>query len=213
MMAVPAAKYLVCFDKPDNEPAFDEAPVPPIVAFQPLPAESDERERDTAAKIEEAYQRGKDEGFASARSLFETELDEARRRHEQAIESARAEWTRETADKLANQVSAAFQTVESLIAESVSRLLRPVFLTAVREDAIRSLASCLAKLRSGDSGRLISITGPQALLEELRKRLPESEAALEFLPSQAADIRVIAGQTIIDTQIQSWVSALEPNAG
>lgn len=210
-MAVPAAKYLVCFDKPDNDPALEQKPVSTVVAFQPLPVENEDLERDWATKIEDAYRRGKEEGFTSARAAFENELDEAGRRHERAIEDARAQWTQETADRLAAQIADAFRTIEAQIAEGVSRLLRPFIQTAVREDAIRSLASCLEKLRSAGGERLISVTGPQALLEELQKRLPESGPSLEFLPSLTADIRVIADQTVIDTQIQSWVSTLEPN--
>jgi hypothetical protein len=213
MMAVPAAKYLVCFDKLDNDPAAEQTSVSAIVAFQPPPIDSEDSERDWVSKIDEGYRRGKEEGFASARDLFESQLDEVRRQHDQAIESARAQWAQETADKLATQISAAFQTMETQIAESIVRVLRPVILAAVRDDAIRSLATCLAKLRSGGGGRLISIAGPQALLQELQKRLPESDSSLEFLPGQMADIRVTADQTVIDTQIQSWVSALEPNAG
>jgi hypothetical protein len=203
-MAVSAAKYLVCFDKTESSPPPDRTPPPPIIA-EPPPLE----EVDSTEQIEEAYQRGREEGFASAREAFEAELAEERRRLEQEMATGRSQWVQEVVERLERQIPAAFEAIEAQIAESISRVLRPAIFAAVREEMISSLAANLRKLRSGEGAPLITVSGPSELLDNLRERAPELENSIEFVPGQTVEVKAIADQTVLDSQIQAWSSMLE----
>ena len=205
-MAVPAARYLVRFDKSERDRVSDRKPQEAIVVCQTPVVEDD-----SADRLQEAYCRGKEEGLAIARAAFENDLAEERCRFEQEMEVARSRWTEEVVERLADQIPVAFQDVEARIAASVARILRPALLAAVRDEVIASLTASLPKLRSGDGGRMIAISGSNAMLDKLRGRVPELEMAIEFLPSDNVEVKAIADQTVLDSQIQAWLSMLETN--
>jgi hypothetical protein len=46
------------------------------------------------------------------------------------------------------------------------------------------------------------------MLDKLRLRLPELESAIEFLPNDNVEVKVIADQTVFESQIQAWISVL-----
>lgn len=206
-MAVPAARYLVRFDEPERDLAAD-----PPVQESAVVCQAPVIEDDSAERLLEAHRRGKEEGVAIARVVFERELAEARRGFAEQMEAARVRWNDEVIEKLANQMPAAFHDVEARIAACVSRILRPALLSAIRDEIISSLMSGFAKLRSGDSGHMISVSGSNAMLDKLRERLPELEMAIEFLPSDNVEVRATADQTVLESQIQAWLSVLDTGA-
>lgn len=206
-MAVPAARYLVCFDQSECDQSSDrQAQEATMLAPEPV------EEEDPVERVQDAFSRGKEEGLAIARAAFDGDLAEQRRRFEKEMEVARTQWTDEVVERLVEQIPTAFREVEARIAASVARILRPALLAAVRDDVIASLTSNLPKLRSGDGSRMIAISGPRTMLEKLRQRMPELETAVEFRPGHGVEVKAIADQTVLDSQIQSWLSMLESGA-
>lgn len=203
-MAVPAARYLVHFDEGERGRDSERRAQESVIVSDPQVVEDNSAER-----LQEAYLRGRDEGLAVARDGFDKDVAEVRHRFEEEMEVARARWAEEITNRLADQIPAAFRDVEERIALSVARILRPTLLAAVREDVLASLTSTLRKLRSGDGGHVICISGSGQMLEELRGRLPELERAIEFLPSQDIEVKATADQTILESQMCAWASLLD----
>jgi hypothetical protein len=153
-MAVPAARYLVCFDEVERDLG-DGLQMQEAIVVCEAPVVED----DSAARLAEAYCRGKEEGLVIARAAFERDLAEGRRAFAEQMEVAQSRWIEEVVERLANQIPAAFQDVEARIAACVSRILKPALLAAMRDEVVSSLTLGLAKLRSGESGHIISVSG------------------------------------------------------
>ena len=93
-----------------------------------------------AARIDEAFARGIDDGRAAAESEFEIKLEEQRAEFAAQLAAERQEWVAATGEELANRLLAAVQEFESRVAETTARILKPFL--AAECCVARRLKSC-----------------------------------------------------------------------
>ena len=53
------------------------------------------------------------------------------------------------------------------------------------------------------------MTGPEDLLQALRGELSGKAWAATYLPSGEPDVRITAGQTILETRLGAWAAKIE----
>ena len=53
------------------------------------------------------------------------------------------------------------------------------------------------------------MTGPEDLLQALREQLSGKACAATYLPSGEPDVRITAGQTILETRLGAWAAKIQ----
>lgn len=198
MIAVPAARYLADFGADGDARA-------PRAGGAPVQNDSVA----AAARIDEAFARGIDDGRAAAESEFETKLEEQRAEFAAQLVAERQEWAAGTGEELANRLLAAVQEFESRVAETTARILKPFLAAELRRQAIEELQSSLDMLMATDSGVSLSISGPADVLEALRGQLSGKTATVTYTPSDDCDVRIVAGPAVLETRLKGWMAKLD----
>lgn len=186
-----------------KEPQPQRPPQPQAQLQSPPPAP--EPEAAPVNLLDDAYRRGHAAGIAEG----EARLAEERVRSAIRLGEERAKWSDQQAVAIVNGFEAACREIETNIASSVARILLPFLAEAVRDKAIGSLVEQIAALTGNSSVPVFKVTGPRELLDLVRAQLEASRrAGIEYEPAETFEVRVVADQTVIETQILAWSERL-----
>jgi flagellar biosynthesis/type III secretory pathway protein FliH len=156
--------------------------------------------------LEDAYRRGHTAGLAEG----ESKLAEERVRSAIRLGEERAKWSDQQAVAIVNGFDTACREIESNIASSVARILLPFLADAVRDKAIGSLVEQIAALTSNSPVPVFRVTGPRDLIDLVRTQLDlAGRSGVEYQSADTVEVRVLADQTTIETQISTWVDRLK----
>ena len=162
----------------------------------------------TAPRTDDAYERGLAAGKAAALAEIETKLEAERVYYAQQLELERFTWANREAEKLAEMFAAGIQEIETNIANVTARILKPYLAESAHRQAIAELFEALETLIGKDQGMTLEISGPEDLLQLIREKLRDRNVAALFSPAQDVDVRVVAGQTILETSLGAWMDKL-----
>jgi hypothetical protein len=197
MSAVPAARYLADFGT-----AAEGWPV------QAAGAGLSSREH-AAAKLDEAFARGLEKGRAEAHAEGEAKLQEQRNQFAEELSAARAEWAASIAEELGGRLDAALAELENRVAETTARILKPFLADGLHRQAVAELRANLESLLATDSGAAIAISGPGDVLDALREHFAGRATNVTYTPGEDCDVRVVASQATLETQLKSWLAKLD----
>jgi hypothetical protein len=156
--------------------------------------------------LDDAYRRGHAAGVAEG----ETMLAEERVRSAIRLGEERSKWSDQQAVAIVNGVTAACREIETNIASSVARILLPFLADAVRDKAIGTLVEQIAALTSNSSVPAFRVTGPSELIDLVKVQLDAAgRSGIEYQAADTAEVRVLADQTTIETQIETWIDRLK----
>lgn len=158
-----------------------------------------------AARLREAHASGEEAGRSAARAEHELELAGLRARAEEHLAEERRRWATAQGDELATRLTAAVEALEARIAGPVARVLTPFATAGLREMMVRDLSESVSKLLSGGRHVRLLISGPDDLLGSLRDRLGACPAAIEWEPNEQVDVTLVADDSTIETDIESWI--------
>jgi hypothetical protein len=192
MSAVPIARYLLEFDGLD-----DAASGARLGSGRGAPASK-------ASVIDEAFAKGK----AAADAELKAQLDRQVELHEKALGSARETWAKQEGAKLAEQLSGGLAAIECQVAGVAARILEPFIAAEMRTRAIADLAESLGVLLAQERSAAVSISGAPDLLGALRDRLEGKVENVSYHPSEACDVRVTVGQTVLETRLGAWMARI-----
>jgi hypothetical protein len=162
-----------------------------------------------ASKIEEAYQSGLSAGHEAALAEIEARLAEQRAQYEKQLALERLGWVSREAEPLGEKIGAGLKQIETRLTDIVARILRPFLRDAVHRQAIAELCESLESLIGANEGITLEISGPEDLLHVLRGKLSSRNVAALFTPSDSVDVRVVAGQTVLETCLGTWMKRIE----
>ena len=203
-MPVPAAARLVEF----KLVATPEPQRSGIQTFpRPKPPAEAAAERE-AARVAEAFLRGKYEGLDSARVEYERKLAEAEAAFEERLAVQRALWVSEQGTAFAARIDNAFDSLGNDVGDAVAAILAPFLEGSLRARIVEELLRTLAKVLKGGKPASLKITGPDDLLDSIRRALGDSAAAIEFEATGDVDVRVVADSTVIETQLEAWLQRI-----
>jgi hypothetical protein len=197
MSAVPATAYLMEFGRDGGLP------------LQRRDAASLAEADDAAARIDAAHASGFESGKAAAMAALEARLEDERASFARQLASARQAWVAEEGAKLAQRLSAGLGELEARIADTTARVLEPFLEAELRRQAIAALRAELEAVLSREPGIEVGVTGPEDLLQALRDGLAGRACAATYRPSDALDVRIVAGQTVLETRLAAWVAGIE----
>jgi hypothetical protein len=182
-----------------------EPPPQPPPQRQPEP-QAAKAEAAPVNLLDDAYRRGYAAGLAEG----DTKLAEERVRSAIRLGEERAKWSDQQAASIVNGFEAACREIETNIASSVARILLPFLTEAVRDNAIGALVEQIAALTSGSPVSVFRVTGPGDLIDLVKAQLDAANrSSIEYQPSDAVEVRVLADQTTIETQLSTWINRLQ----
>lgn len=183
-----------------------EPPPQPQPQAQPqLQSPPPEPEAQPVNLLDDAYRRGHAAGIAEA----ESRVAEERVRSAIRLGEERAKWSDQQAVAIVNGFDTACREIEANIASSVARILLPFLADAVRDKAIGSLVEQIAALTGNSPVPVFKITGPGELLDLVRTQLESARrTGIEYEAAETFEVRVVADQTVIETQISVWSERL-----
>jgi hypothetical protein len=165
-----------------------------------------ETEAPPANLLEDAYRRGQAAGAAEG----DARVAEERVRSAIRLGEERAKWSDQQAVAIVSGFETACREIESNIASSVARILLPFLADAVRDKAIESLVQQIAALTGNSPVPVFKVTGPRDLLDLVRTQLEASRrTGIEYEAAETSEVRVVADQTVIETQISAWSERLK----
>lgn len=225
MKPVPFAQYLASRQaaEPARESPVEKAPLtwPQAVKI----AEAAERpraspllrkvERDATedkAAHSQRIEQGRLIAFENGREAARKELDEERARMRDEIAAAvakeRRAWVEQQGDILFAAQAKAQQEFETRCAQSVANILRPFMSHLAIARVTEALVESLDALFAARTQALFEIAGPADLLDALRHKYAERDASIVFRPDDSIDVRVRVDDTIVETQLGAWLTAL-----
>jgi hypothetical protein len=159
-------------------------------------------------RSDDAYERGLAAGKAAALAEIETRLEAQRMYYGQQLELERFTWANREAEKLAEKFTAGLSAIETSIANATARILKPFLAETAHRQAIAELVDALEIMIAKNQGITIEIFGPEDLLQLIREKLSDRNVAAVFSPGSEVDVRVVAGQTILETNLSAWIDRL-----
>jgi hypothetical protein len=206
------AKLLPQFDangrtRPAEKPKVPEpAAKPKEIRREQPPAPAPKAEAPQANLLDEAYRRGYAAGLAEGNAG----LAEERVRSAVRLGEERAKWSDQQAVAIINGFSTACRELETNIASSVARILQPFLADAVRDKAVEALIEQISTLTCSSPVPVFRISGPGDLLERVKAQLETARrTGIEYQIADTLEIRVVADQTVIETQMQAWTARLK----
>ena len=124
------------------------------------------------------------------------------------VAQERKKWAEEEAALLAAAHRAAFEDFETRCAQAVANILRPFLIPLAIGRVTGALVENLETLFASRTRALFEISGPADLLDALREKFADRDAAIAFKPEETIDVRVRLDDTIIETQLEAWMTAL-----
>ncbi|MBR0992470.1 hypothetical protein JQ580_17290 [Bradyrhizobium japonicum] len=203
----PASRIQDVLTRPKDiarEPQLQVQPEPQPQPQSPPPASK--AEAPPASLLEDSYRRGLAAGVAEG----DAKLAEERVRSAIRLGEERAKWSDQQAVAIVSGFEAACREIETNIASSVARILLPFLTEAVRDKAIGSLVEQIGALTGNSSVPAFKVTGPSELLDLVRTQLEASRrTGIEYEAAETVEVRVVADQTVIETQISAWSERLK----
>jgi hypothetical protein len=176
--------------------------------LRPVEKERPEPKAETARRIEQAHLKAFEEGRAAARADFEEERARLREALQDEIARAREQWAQDEAARLAEAHRAAIADFETRCAQAVAHILRPFLVQQAIARVTQSLVETLEALLASHGG-LFEISGPPDLLAAIEARFGAEEGRMAFKPGADIDIRIRIDDTVVETQLEPWLRALE----
>ena len=164
---------------------------------------------DTSARIDAAHASGFESGKAAAVAALEARLEAEQALFAQQRASERQVWVAEEAEKLAQRLSAGLGELEARIADTTARVLEPFLSAELRRQVIAALRVELEALLTKEPRISLSVTGPEDLLQALRDQLAGKACTATHLPNAEPDVRITAGQTILETRLGAWAAKIQ----
>jgi hypothetical protein len=156
--------------------------------------------------LDDAFRRGHAAGVAEG----ESRIAEERVRSAIRLGEERAKWSDQQAVAVVSGFETACREIETNIASSVARILLPFLADAVRDKAIGSLVEQIAALTGNSPVPVFKVTGPSELLDLVKTQLGTARrTGFEYEAADTFEVRVVADQTVIETQITAWSERLK----
>jgi hypothetical protein len=188
--------------EPQPQPQAHSQPQPLLQSPPPAP----KAEAPAVNLLDDAYRRGHAAGVAES----DARIAEERVRGAIRLGEERAKWSDQQAGAIVSGFETACREIETNIASSVARILLPFLADAVRDKAIGSLVEQISALTGNSPVPVFKVTGPRELLDLVKTQLQTARrTGIEYEAADTFEVRVVADQTVIETQITAWSERLK----
>jgi hypothetical protein len=207
MTAIPLARYLTEFATGN-----DAVPVRPADAAADARAVQQQRAAAEAAAVE-SYAHGRNDGEEAARAIWEAKLRNQQAEFEGRLAAERQAWVNNEATRLSERLHHGLREVEARIAETTARILKPFLADAIRRRVVADLAAILEQTLSDGRSVRVQLSGPEDLLEALKKALDGKASSVVFQAAESCEVRATVDHTVFETRIAAWLARFEELVG
>jgi hypothetical protein len=161
------------------------------------------------AEDDDAYQRGRASGYASALVEFEQRLEEEKDKLNVRLADERRNMLDEAAARISDGIAAAGAQLETKIAGTAARILEPFISNAVQKQAVATFVDQLSSIASDPRRPALRISCPPELLEMLRDKITARAIAVEFRVAPAVEVSVAVDNVLLETRLRLWAERLK----
>jgi hypothetical protein len=204
MIAYPVSRYLVQFGVDEEAVVAEDLDI----MLQPLSTTAEDQIEFREAELEAARDEGRKQALATAQTHLETSLQALNAQHAQHLVTERQSWAAEESDKLSSALTEALAQLQDMLANAVDAILRPFLLDTLRHQMVDELAHNVHILLTSENP-VIEISGSADLIADLRAKLSSETAVIDYKPNSSSDVRIVAHQTVIQSQMQAWIERFE----
>ena len=206
MSSEKVARLLANFDRPESQKGRSR-----VVPFDHAQHSSPRTQQRPPAPPPEddAYQRGRSEGYAAALAELEQQLNDERQRLSAQLGEERHNLLNGTAAKIASDIEEVGKQLEAKIAGVTARVLEPFISSAMQKQAVTAFVEQLSSIASDGRRPALRITGPSDLLELVRTKLGVRAIAVELRIAPVAEVSVIIDHVFLETQVKLWAERLK----
>ncbi len=192
-----------------QRPLYERRPLPTVSPqSDSLASPEGARAEDIALRLAEAHARGRETGLAEARA-------EAEERHAAEREAAREQALLERLEfqlnayaELETAIRSGFASVEENVGAAVARILKPFLEKQTAKYVVEELGRAIVRLCAGRPPGLVTVRGPERVLNLLRARTADLPAAIEYVEDGGVEAVVEAGATQIIAGLRPWAELL-----
>ena len=158
-------------------------------------------------RFQEGYDTGYAIGLAQGRSQVMAEHAGQSVAMEAFVATARAQWTEDQSQRIADGIAKALQVIQDEISTCVEICLRDLLQDNMRAQALTEFSSRVRELCTLGDAAIVTVHAPTDLVKSLRERL-HNFPSIEFQTSETAQVWVRSGATLIEARLAPWFSAL-----
>lgn len=209
MRPIPIAQYLNQQGRgvsAARAPVFEAAPQ---LQAQPQPQpRSMPSAAELEAQIDQAFAKARQEGLASARIELEAALAKDKAERDERELADRLSFRATEYAKLSNRIGEGLKEIESRIADSVARILKPYVNELQQRQIEQALIDQIKSLLSAGSPDIIKITGPKEKLDLMAQKLAPYAVSVDYAVQEGVDVKVVAQHSVFETQMSDFMTAL-----
>ncbi|MER0236603.1 hypothetical protein [Fulvimarina sp. MAC8] len=158
----------------------------------------------------EALEEAAAERDAAIEAAIEQERAAAEERQAEAIEAARAEWAESEGERLAEALATQTERLSDAMRATLASILKPLAINTRQRQSIDELVRSMTLAAYDGQAISVKASGSADLLGHLETALGERAAHVTFAPSEGAtDVKIEMGQTVLQSRLGEWRSALE----
>lgn len=165
-----------------------------------------------ATRLAAAFAEGEEAGRAAAEAEHQQELAEFHATADARLAEERQRWAEEEGDRLAASLDTASKEIEARIGAQLVNVLTPFLSERLRERMVQDLSAVISEMLTTGAHLRLRISGPGDLLARLGELLGSDQKVIEWSADEGPEIRVIADETLIETDIGRWISRFDEGA-
>ena len=192
------------------QPAPPRLPAPTFPGSDFLDGDATLAEETEALRLDQARSEGFADGAATAEAAFAAEAAALTSRHDEHLAAERRRWADAQGAALAELLQHGLAELERRLADAAAEILEPFISRSLRVKAVADLRDAVERLLSSSTDAAIRVSGPADIVEPLRVAF-EGRTGITVLAAESPEVTVLAGDTVIRSQLRSWACGLKPD--
>ncbi|WP_426237265.1 hypothetical protein [Pararhizobium sp. DWP1-1-3] len=163
---------------------------------------------DIDAERRDAFARGRSEAESEQTALHDAEIAALNTRHAAELEATRVRCENEIAAMIYDRFSDMGSQLVTMLSDQTARALAPVMDDVLLQKSIADLARMITLSLGSGEGVKITVKGPVALFEALKRHLNDETLIFRHLESDDIDLSVEFGDSILVTRMAAWADTV-----
>lgn len=159
---------------------------------------------DIEAERHKAFAEGRREAEAELLTVKAEEIAALEARHAAELEAMRIRCENEIAAMIYDRFCDTGSQLAAMIADQTARVLAPVMDATLQQKAVADLARMITHSIGAGEGCRITVKGPLALFEALKRHLDDETLVFRHQETTDIDLSVEFGDSILVTRLAAW---------